>query len=480
MSPTPNSLAARLRQVRLTRRADVTPRKAATWDLVKVALLSPMITVIVIAVIIGIIRLLAGDGLSGLGSAVAAGWLAVNQVPVTIGGVTLGILPLLPTLLAAAGTVKVVAEGASTARELPDLIGIAGAALGGSMLVTTLSLAVIADGSAVTPIGQPDSLQAFGYTLLVQGVAVLVGVAIPSLKPILTEFAVPATERVGARGGLIAFGLFIAGGAAMVFAGIIAHWGAMRTMIDDGNTVDGYLGLTVLSVLYLPNMIVGATAISTGASAQLGTTVLDAFDVARGEVPPLPVTAALPETSIGPLGAFVFMIPLIAGAVLGWYCRSDDPVRHLRAVGIGAAVAAALMVAAAWVSGGRLGELGHSGVNVPTAGVYTFAWLALGGGLVVAVLWLADGGFAGRRRAAEEVGDDLDDWFDVPESGSVDSADAGDASVDDAPDLAGREAADEADDDAALADDTSTPGTDATEAPAFGTDPLTETDPGKH
>lgn len=71
-------------------RADVTPRKAATWDLVKVALLSPMITVIVIAVIIGIIRLLAGDGLSGLGSAVAAGWLAVNQVPVTVGGVTLG------------------------------------------------------------------------------------------------------------------------------------------------------------------------------------------------------------------------------------------------------------------------------------------------------------------------------------------------------------------------------------------------------
>ncbi|WP_336820138.1 cell division protein PerM [Gordonia sp. MMO-8] len=477
MSPTPNSLAARLRQVRLTRRADVTPRKAATWDLVKVALLSPMITVIVIAVIIGIIRLLAGDGLSGLGSAVAAGWLAVNQVPVTIGGITLGILPLLPTLLAAAGTAKVVAEGASTARELPDLIGIVGAALGGSMLVTTLSLAVIADGSAVTPIGQPDSLQAFGYTLLVQGAAVLVGVAIPSLKPILAEFAVPATERVGARGGLIAFGLLAAGGAVAVFVGLVTHWGAMKAMIADGNTVDGYLGLTVLSVLYLPNMIVGATAISTGASAQLGTTILDAFDVARGEVPPLPVVAALPETSIGSLGALFFLVPLIAGAFLGWYCRSDDPVRHLRAIGIGAAVAAALMVTVAWVSGGRLGELGHSGVNVPTTGVFTFAWLALGGALVVAVLRLADGGLTGRRRAADEIGDDLDDWFDVPASTSDDAPDAGDASDDVVPDVAERKAAD---DDAALSDDTSTPGPDATDAPGFGADPPTETNPGKH
>ena len=85
MSPSSNSLAARLRQVRLDRRAGGVPRKAATWDLVKVALVSPMITVVTIAVIIGLIRLLAGDGLSGSGSATAAGWLAVNQVPITIG-----------------------------------------------------------------------------------------------------------------------------------------------------------------------------------------------------------------------------------------------------------------------------------------------------------------------------------------------------------------------------------------------------------
>ncbi len=472
MSPTSNSLAARLRQVRLTRRADTTPRKAATWDLVKVALMAPMLSVIVIAVILGIVRLHAGDGLSGIGSATAAGWLAVNQVPITIGGVTLGVLPLLPTLLVAAGTVAVVAEGASTARELPDLIGIVGAAIGGSMLVTALSLAVVADGSAVTPIGQPNSLLAFGCTIGVQGAATLIGVAIPSVKPILAEFAVPATERVGARGGLIAFGLLIAGGAVIVFGSLIVHWGTAGAMINDGNTFDGYLGITGLSILYLPNLIVGATAISTGASAQVGTTVLDAFDVSRGAVPPLPATAVLPETSAGAIGGLVFLIPLAAGLALGWFCRSDEPLRHLRAVAIGAALAAALMVVVAWLSGGQLGELGHTGVNVPTTGVFTFAWLALGGALVVGVLWAADGGLGGRRLAAESVGDDLDDWFDLPETtaatGAGDTSPDGEPLDDDsADDVAADSDAADSDDDTSHREET-TPASDAEPATGDG------------
>ncbi|MCF8570255.1 DUF6350 family protein [Gordonia sp. HY002] len=416
MSGTSNSLATRLRQVRLARRADTAPRKAATWDLVKVAFLVPGLSIIAIVVVLGIVRILAGDGLSGIMSATAAGWLAVNQVPVTISGVTLGVLPLLPTLLVCAGTVKVVADGASTARELPDLVGIVGAALGGSVLVTALSLAVVADGAAVSAVGQPDPLSAFGYTILIQGAAVVVGIAIPSLRPILDEFAVPATERVGARGGVIAFGVLVSGGALLVFGSIVMHWGSVSTMIADGNSFDGYLGLTGLSILYLPNMVVGAAAVTTGTTAQLGDTVFDAFDVSRGAVPPLPVVSALPETGLGGLGALLFIVPLAAGVLLGWYCRSTDPIRHLRAVAIGAAVAAALVVVASWVSGGRLGELGRTGVNTATAGVFTFAWLMLAGALVVGVMWAASGGITRARNGD----DDLDSWLDDPPRSSSD------------------------------------------------------------
>ncbi len=401
-------MATRLRQVRLARRADQVPRKAATWDLVKVALLVPGVSVIAIAVLLAIVRLLAGDGLSGLSSATAAGWLAVNQVPITIGGVTLGVLPLLPTFAVCAGTVAVVSEGASTARELPDLVGIVGAALGGSLLTTALSLAVVADGSAVTSIGQPDALAAFGYTLLVQGLAVIVGIAKASLRPILDEFDVPATERVGVRGGVIAFGALIAGGALLVLTGMLLHWGTVSAMIADGSTFDGYLGLTGLSILYLPNMVAGAAAIATGTTGEIGTTVLDVFDVSSGAVPPLPIVGVLPETGIGAYGALIFVIPLVAGGVLGWFCRSTDPIRHLRAVVIGAAVAAALMVLAVGLGGGQLGELGDTGVNVPTTGVFAFSWIALGGALVAGVMWLAAGGL-NRRRGDDE---DLDSWLD--------------------------------------------------------------------
>ncbi|WOC11558.1 cell division protein PerM [Gordonia sp. MP11Mi] len=408
MSGSSNSLATRLRQVRLARRADSAPRKAATWDLVKVALLVPGLSILTIVVVLGIVRLLAGDGLSGIMSATAAGWLAVNQVPVTISGVTLGVLPLLPTLLVCAGTAKVVAEGSSTARELPDLVGIVGAALGGSLLVTALSLAVVADGAAVSAVGQPDPLAAFGYTLLIQGIAVLIGVAIPSLRPILEEFVVPATERVGVRSGVIAFGVLIAGGAILVFGSIVMHWGSVSAMIGDGNSFDGYLGLTVLSILYLPNMVMGAAVVTTGSTVQLGDTVVDAFDVSRGAVPPLPIVSALPETGLGGVGGLLFVVPLAAGLLLGWYCRSSDPIRHLRAVAIGSAVAAALVVALSWVSGGRLGELGRTGVDVATAGVFTFAWLMLAGALVVGGMWVSNRGV----RRVRGVEDDLDSWLD--------------------------------------------------------------------
>ena len=417
----------------------------------KVALLVPAGTLVVVGVVLALFRLFAGDGLSGLGSATASGWLAVNQVPTTIGGVTIGVLPLLPTLIVVACTAAVVAEGASTARELADLAGLVGAALGGPLLVTALSLAVVADGSAVTSIGQPDSLPAFGYTLLVQGIGVLIGVAVPSLRPVLDEFAVPATERVGARGGIVAFVVLIAGGAAAVFVGIVMHWSSVSALIGDGNTFDGYLGLTGLSILYLPNLVVGAAAVSVGSSAELGGSVFDVFETSRGAMPPLPVVAALPESSAGTLGALYFLVPVVAGVVLGWYCRSTDPQKHLRAVAIGAVVAATLVVIVSWLGGGQLGELGHAGVNVPTAGVFTFGWMLLAGGVVVGVMWLADGGL---QRG--DGGDDLDDWLDdeqaeaEAESAAGSDADA-DADAESDPQAGGAEVADDSGDESRAA-----------------------------
>lgn len=372
-APTSDSLAARLRQVRLDRRADQAPKAPVTWDVIRVGLTVPTVAWLTIFLTVLITQVASGAGFSSLGAATAAGWLAVNQTALSIGGVSIGVLPLLPTLLVGYGTYRVVRRATAHASSFNELLRVAGTAVIGPIVATALALAVVADGAAASPIGNPTPLAAFGLTLLVHGVAALLGLVPRLLHPFLDEFAIPASDRVGARGGAAAFGALIAGGAVAVFVGFVVHFDAVAEVIGAGNTFDGYLGLTVLSILYLPNFVVGAAAITVGASAQLGGTVIDAFSTHPGTLPPVPVAAVVPTADVGAVGGLLFLVPVVAGVLLGWFTRSHDVIAHLRAVGVGAGVASGLMVIAAGLAGGTLGEMGHAGVGVPATGVYTFA-----------------------------------------------------------------------------------------------------------
>lgn len=422
-APTTESLATRLRQVRLDRRADQTPTPPATWDVIKVGLTVPTFAWLAALVLVLITKVAAGAGFSGLGAATAAGWLAMNQTALIIGGVVIGVLPLVPTLLIGYGTYRVVRRATQHADSFNDLLRVAGTAVLGPVLATALALAIVADGvSSVSPIGNPNPLAAFGMTLLIHGVAAGVGLLPRVLSPFLDEFAIAPSDRVGARGGAAAFGVLVAGGAVAVFVGFALHFDEVRALTEQGNTFDGYLGLTVLSVLYLPNFVVGAAGVATGASASLGSSVIDALSTHPGTVPPVPIAAIVPTSNLGTWGALLFLVPATAGILLGWYTRSADLVDHLRAVGVGTAVASLLMVVAAGLSGGTLGELGEAGVSVPVAGVFTFTAVGIAAAATVGGLWLVGSLRDRRAAAAEDSGIDFDALFD----------DAGDAAdVDD-------------------------------------------------
>lgn len=407
MSPTTESLATRLRRGRVSARVDATPGRAATWSLVKVAAAVPVVVTVVLAVLIALTKALAGGAFSGLAAQVGAGWLVVNQVPLTVGGVTVGVLPLLPTLLVIWAVAVLTGRAARNVESLHEVASVAGAALAGSLLWTALALAVVADGSAVSSIGQAAPLPAFGYTLLVQGLGVAIGVGRRCLQPLLQVYDFPVADRVGARAGGLAFLGLVAGGALLVTVGLVVKWERVGQLIAGGHSFDGYLGLTVLSALYLPNVVIGAAGISVGATAQAGTASVDALAVHAGAVPPLPILGVLPEESPGPIGLLVFVLPLVVGGLAGWYCRSVDVVQHLRAVGVAAAVCAALMVLGAGLAGGGAGELGRVGVSAPLAGVYCFAWVALAGALVAGAHQLSPS--VRRLRSEPDVGFDLDE-----------------------------------------------------------------------
>ena len=162
------------------------------------------VTVVLLSALIVVTLVAANSDLTGTFGAIAASWLAIHQVPLTIDGTSLGVLPLIPT----AGMMWVVARGcaavvhpASSRRHALQVIG---AAVAGPLVVTAIGLAVIADASAVIPLSSPNALAAFGWVLFVHLLASAIGVTVamwPTLGaqvPSWVRDAVTAgTARVG-------------------------------------------------------------------------------------------------------------------------------------------------------------------------------------------------------------------------------------------------------------------------------------------
>lgn len=354
-------------------------------ELVVVAFAVPVVTMVVTVFAVAAVLLFAGNGFDGLGTTVGAVWLAIHQVPVTISGVTIGVLPLLPTLLVGAFTARMAASAAGSERAPSELIAVLFSAIGGPVLMTALSLAVVMDGASVTQIQSPPALPAFGYTLGLHAAAAAIGIGWRRRRDAYARFTVTPADRRGVRLGVVAVLALMACAALLVVARLILRWHVLGTLIADGNDFDGYLGLTMLSVLYLPNIVVAAASVLIGADAHVGTASVNLGAVHPGQLPSLPVLAVMPDSSAGLAGLLGLVVPAGIALLVALRCRDVDPVANVRSVGIAAAVAASIMVALSAMSGGALGEFGDAGVTIPTVGVFTLGWIMVVG-LVVALI----------------------------------------------------------------------------------------------
>ncbi|MDY6811283.1 MAG: DUF6350 family protein, partial [Actinomycetota bacterium] len=416
MSPTAESLATRLRQMRQLNRAQRSVTEGSARELVVVAFAVPVVTMLTVAVVTLTVLLFAGSGLEGLGPAVGSIWLAIHQVPVTISGVTIGVLPLLPTILVAAGTARMADSASGPQRPASELIAVFFAALGGPLLVTALSLAVVMDGTSVLPLQSPPALVAFAATLGIHGGAAVAGIGWRRRTDIYDRLAVPTSVRRGLRYGAAGVVALLTAAAALVVVRLAMRWQTVGDLIAGGNDFDGYLGLAVMSLLYLPNVIVGAAAVLIGADVHLGAASADLVDVQGGPVPPLPLLGVLPDTGVGALGLLGLVVPASIAVVVGLRCRDIDPLANLRSVALAGAMAATMMVILCALAGGELGEFGNAGVTVPTVGVFTLGWFVVVG-LVVGLIHAALPGTRQARRAAVHTGIDQyevdqDDGYD--------------------------------------------------------------------
>ncbi len=340
---------------------------AAAFALLWAALLSYL----PVAAVIGMARTFEGQG--GLGGAVQAGlvgWLLGHGVPVGTPNGTLGLAPLLLTLLIVwrlnrAGLHVTRAIGARRSGSIGDALLVAVAiGLGYALLGSVAALVVDSQGADAAP-----AQAAIDFFLLGSAGAFLGSVR--GTDALATGARrLPGGLRHGVRTGLVAALFILAAGAVLTGLSVAVGGGQAADMISAYRTgVAGQAGITLVSLAYGANAVVWAAAYLLGPGFALGTgSSISLTEVTAGPLPTLPLLAGLPNGPMGAGGVLLLSIPVLAGLAAGWLLtirlkaehageKGDLPWSRVLGAGLLAGPAAGLGLGVlARLSGGPLGD----------------------------------------------------------------------------------------------------------------------------
>jgi hypothetical protein len=355
-------------------------------DLVRVAFGPAVVALGVIAAVTLLQLLIANSDMTGALGAIASIWLGVHQVPISIGGRELGVMPLLPVMLMVWATARSTARATSPYSSWLVVRWVFASALGGPLLMAAIALAVIHDASSViTELQTPSALRAFASVLVVHAIGAAIGVSSRVGRRALAASPLPNwlgdSARAAAAGVLALVGL-----SGMVTAGsLVVHWATMQDLYGITDSIFGQFSLTVLSVLYAPNVIVGTSAVAVGSSAHLGFATFSSFTVFGGDIPALPILAAVPTPPLGPVWVALLIVGASSGVAVGQQCaRHPLPLLPALAKLLVASVAGALVMSLlAYGGSGRLGNFGDVGVDQGALLVGVFFWFAVVGWMTV-------------------------------------------------------------------------------------------------
>lgn len=347
--------------------------------------------VVVIATTLALVTLVSvNSDLTGTLGAIAGSWFAVHLVPLSIGGTSLGVAPLLPTLIIGWSVARTVHHAVDSDTDRRVLRWVFAASMAGPLAVTAIALAVAKDASTVIGLSNPNALVAFSWVAGVHAAASGTGLLFACWDSVVIRRGLPDWVRALVAPFVRALSILAAGGAAVVLLALLVSWETAGALLESGGDVVGMLGLTVLSVLYLPNIVIGALAVATGSTAGFGDASVSLFSTTGGPLPPLPILAVLPEGSAQTIWVVMLVVPMGAGLLLGRDCaiRSADIQVAVSSVWAVAASAGALAALLGYAAGGNLGTFGTVEVTVWSFGLLTFAWLAVVGSASAAfVVW---------------------------------------------------------------------------------------------
>ncbi|AEV81792.1 hypothetical protein ACWT_0778 [Actinoplanes sp. SE50] len=274
-----------------------------------------------VAAALGLARTLEGQGgLAGAAKAGAAAWLLGHGVPIGTSIGSLGLAPLLLTVLVLwrlgrAGLHVTRAIGARHSGGVGAALLVA-ACVGGTYAAIGALTAHLIDGR-----GTDVSTARAASDFLALGVAgALIGALRGSDAVTTLARRVPVVVRHGVRTGLVAAFLMVGAGAAVGGLSVALGGGDAAKIISAYHTgVAGQAGITLVSVAYAGNAAIWSTAYLLGPGFALGTgSVIRLTQLTVHDLPTLPLLAGLPNGPVGGAGALLLALPVIAGAVAGW------------------------------------------------------------------------------------------------------------------------------------------------------------------
>jgi hypothetical protein len=287
-------------------------------------------------------------------------WLYAQHVPVTLGGLHLSVVPLglmlIPGVLCYAG-------GRQVARVLsPRTLGDVARAVIPYALVYAV-LAAIAAGLVRSDDVQPAPRAAFFAALLIAGVAGGLGLLRASglLGDAVSRVPVGARDVVAAATSGLATVVLVSA-VLMALALAVGFPDAVETYRSLDAGWAGGLVLLLLTVAFVPNLVVWTASFTTGVGFTVGVGgSVSPQGVEYGPLPVFPPLAALPpEGDAGVLGFVALLAPLLGGYAVGAVLQrrhAESGPEHVAARAALAGVLGGLALGVlAWLSAGAAGN----------------------------------------------------------------------------------------------------------------------------
>ena len=369
---------------------------------------------IALAVLIGI-----GETFTAVPAMVGSFWMVANLAPVGFTGAQLGIVPLLPAALIVLVHSRRIRRTCGTQITVRNIRVFGVLAVVVPMVLTVLAWLALWDASHVFAVTPPNLAVALLSTALLNGFVFVLGLGPKIWRALLLRRGLPTWPVEAARlaGSFVRW--MLTAGLVAALVQLLLNMSVLADAYSIAPDAWGKIGLSVLSVLYLPNLAVGAAGVLMGSEMHVGDASASLFAVTNANLPPLPVLAAVPYSGL-PFGELLLVVPALIALVIVYRFFAartfvESPVFTALGAGVASGILGLLLSLAA---GGTLGVYGSAGPLLWLTPLVFACWIVVPALVVFA--WVSRRGARVTETAGGDAGDGSDDeeWegFEHPEA----------------------------------------------------------------